>query len=86
MQERKRQQEQRSLPCSMEHREDRMAKCIDCGTETKKTVYEPNVNKQVPLCDYCKDSFYRRCKICGQYYELKEIDTVKMICNYCKEA
>lgn len=62
-----------------------MAKCIDCGAETKNTVYELNIGGQVHLCNYCKDAFYRKCKICGQYYGLKEIDTVKMICNYCKE-
>ena len=61
-----------------------MVKCVDCGAETKNMVYDPNICKEVPLCNYCKDTFYRKCKICGQYYGLKEINLITLICNNCE--
>lgn len=61
-----------------------MAKCHDCGAETKNTVWEPNICEHIPLCNYCKDAFYQRCKICGQYYPLGKINQVTSICDCCK--
>lgn len=61
-----------------------MAKCIDCGTITLNEVWEPNIMKKIPLCNYCKDSFYRKCKCCEQYYPIKEMNLVTLLCTSCQ--
>lgn len=63
-----------------------MAKCNDCGAETKNMVWEPNICREIPLCNYCKDAFYRKCKICGQYYPLKELNLVTLVCRNCMDS
>ena len=60
-----------------------MGKCVDCGAKTNHTVYEPNICEKIPLCNYCRDMFYHKCKRCGQYYITKEINLVTLICNNC---
>lgn len=59
-----------------------MAKCLICKKETTKTVYEPNVNEEIPLCDVCRENEFSKCSICGQYYLNNEI--VNGACESCR--
>lgn len=62
-----------------------MAKCVDCGKETNNTVWEPNISKNVPLCECCRDNNYAKCEICGQYYALEEMNDEHTMCRICEE-
>lgn len=59
-----------------------MAKCTICKKETSNMVYEPNIDKDVPLCETCKEDMFEKCTVCKQYYFKTEVVNDK--CENCR--
>ena len=58
-----------------------MEACIICGKDTNGIVREPNICKDLPLCDSCKNQFVK-CAVCGGHYYPEEIKDGK--CSNCQ--
>lgn len=47
--------------------------CVICGKHTMRIVGEPNICKNLPLCEECEKQF-EQCQGCGGHYDLKELE------------
>jgi len=59
-----------------------MKACTMCGKGTDNIVREPNICKDLPLCDDCKKQF-EKCTVCGGHYYPDEMKNGK--CSNCQE-
>lgn len=55
--------------------------CTLCETYTENIVREPNISKDLPLCEECKKEF-KQCVECGGHYYPNELREGK--CTNCE--
>lgn len=55
--------------------------CTLCGKYTENIVREPNICKDLPLCDECKKQF-EQCKECGGHYYPEDLRDG--LCDNCR--
>lgn len=55
--------------------------CTVCGRYTQNVVREPNICRDLPLCDECKKRFVK-CKGCGGHYYPEDLK--EGYCSNCK--
>ena len=66
----------------------RFRTCDSCEEDVHRdNVYwaRNRYGDEIPLCEYCRDSNYTYCEVCGDYYPNDDVADFdgKMMCNHC---